>query len=321
VLRREGHDWYRDQGISQKARERISQAIEGRSRAVELAEKIRTMLTVIPQGHRIDAESWMGTAHPTLSDTPLSIAMAGGWEHTKLLGHLDRLEAMLEPGAAVEENLLRLPFEQQLEARREEHRVAEERRARQAADAARKAAEEERRETEWRRKTLADYAAMWLGDKDGAAWLARRSPFLGNVVIAALEGLTEEQYGLALGELTAEKARRVAKADREATIRTLQETLRAEAAGYGDSDWVNFWMGARNRLLDNGRPVEVCVDQTGLKTCQTALRQEQRRLVPAVKVLLRLMRAAGHLARASPLYPRSTEASFVTSLLPVADAI
>jgi hypothetical protein len=278
VLRREERHWYRDRSISQQASERISQAIEGRRRTAELAEKIRTMLAVIPQGDCIDVESWMGATHRSLSDTPLSIAMAGGWEHAKLVGHLDRLEAMLEPGAAVEENLLMLPLEMQLEARREEHRVAEERRARHEAEAALKAAEEERRKAERRKKMLTDYATAWLGDKDGAAWLARQSSLLGDIPIAALQGLTEGQYEATWRGLMAEKSHRVAKAEREATIRTLQETLRAEAKGYGDSDWVNFWMGARNDLLDKTRPVEVCVDQPGLKRCQAALRQGARRL-------------------------------------------
>jgi hypothetical protein len=278
MLHRDGHSWYRNEGVSQNARERIGQASEGRRRTADLAEKIRTMLAVVPQGDFIDVESWMGIVHPTLEDTPLSIAMAGGLEHTKLLGHLDRLKAMLEPGAAVEGKLLGLPFEQQLEARREERRLAEEKRARQVAEAARKAAEEERRKAERRKKMLTDYVTTCLGDEEGAAWLARQSSFLGDISIAALEGLTEAQYEATWRGLMVETSRRVATAEQDATIRTLQETLRAEAAGYRDEDWANFWMRSQLRLLDNARPVEVCVDQAGLTRCQIALRQEQRRL-------------------------------------------
>jgi hypothetical protein len=209
------------------------------------------------------------------------IARAGGWGYSDLLRHLDRLTAMLKPGAALEENLLGLPLERELTARRTEHQRAEEAKARQTAAAAAEAARAAQQAAVWRKKTMSAEAALSLGDEEGGRWLATPLRSLGNVAVTTLDGLTEEQYSTIYRELAAEKARRVREADRQATISALQETLRTEARAYGYPEWVDFWMRSQNQQLGGRRPVEVCTDRAGLDRCRMALRHEPRRLMRA----------------------------------------
>lgn len=100
---------------------------------------------------------------------------------------------------------------------------------------------------------------------------------LGGKSIRVLDGLSEDQKHAAYRELMAEREWRDAEVRQKALVKGLQETLHGEALCYRGAEWADFWMDAKNSVLENQRPRDVCVDKAGLERCREALKAETRK--------------------------------------------
>jgi hypothetical protein len=218
----------------------------------------------------------MRTTHPGLADSPLALALAGGWNYVKLNNHLRRLEQMRLPKANLEEDLLGLPLEKEQNARREEQRLAAEKTQQERDERARRAAEETRQANARRRQGLIDYLVASVGDIEVEGWMNLPLKSLGGRPIGAIEGISEDQEYLAHRELMAERERRNVEARQKAIVHDLRATLRKEALRYLGAERAALWMDATNMALNKQHPGDVCIDKEGLEECRRALKRERQ---------------------------------------------
>lgn len=100
---------------------------------------------------------------------------------------------------------------------------------------------------------------------------------LGGISINVLEGLSEDQEHAAYYELIHERERRNAEACQKAKVNDLQGRLRREVLYYLEVGQVDFWMNTKNLVLEDRRPLDVCIDEAGLEKCREALKEIRRR--------------------------------------------
>jgi hypothetical protein len=272
VVSRRGFTWYRNRHIANKAQTLVRERAAGRHRVTELENRIKRLV-----GDRVlNAEQWMHTQHRGLADSPLALAMTGGWNYDKLDNHLRRLEQMRISKANLEEDLLGLPLEKEQNARREEQRLAAEKTQQERDERARRAAEETRQANARRRQGLIDYLVASVGDIEVEGWMNLPLKSLGGRPIGAIEGISEDQEYLAHRELMAERERRNVEARQKAIVHDLRATLRKEALRYLGAERAALWMDATNMALNKQHPGDVCIDKEGLEECRRALKRERQ---------------------------------------------
>lgn len=271
---RPGKKWRPKHGVGDTANAKIAKATEARKRVQEVETRLRKLLANFAWGNSFDVAKWMATVPPGENLTPVEMAVRSQWNCDLLINHLTRLEAMIEPNARLEEELLGLPLEALLTSRRKEREAAEAERLRQAAEKARLKAEEAKRMSEERRAKLRDDAVLYLGEQTALEWLARPRPSLGGQSADSIPEMAERDYVNALSQLRHDHSTLVAREERDRAISALREQLELEAANWQGRDRGKFWVGAMNRLLGNRRPRDVCITAEGLEECRQALRQE-----------------------------------------------
>ncbi|WP_119681459.1 competence protein CoiA family protein [Indioceanicola profundi] len=271
-------DFATNETRASQARARIRDAEESRARVADLKVRVEELIGMLPPGRqsRVDTALWLRTSLPGRPETPAGLAAGGGLPHSSLMAKLDRLKLLLRPGTAIEEDLLGLPLESELEARRLERAAAEERTRLEREEHQRAEAARERQEEEIRRRRLVQRAITQLGEEGAAAWLATPTRLLDGQAPANATGLADHHF-IWLDQALDEESRRLGRQEAAAArAEEWRERMREHVAAHTDRGYAEFWMRSANARLGMARPSSVCVDEAGFARCREAFGADAR---------------------------------------------
>jgi hypothetical protein len=268
-LYRQTRGWRCGQG-AHSAKESIEEVGRKRARISELRTFMRRLLGRLPDGRATNLDHWMRSRHEGIAGTPEEIATKGGSAFGGLLRHLGRLEAMFEPNAPIEEALLDLPMEAELRARRKEATESEEARRRREEEQKRLADDMAKLAAAGLKAEVLAEANRRLGPEAAARLAAQPMSWLGGLSLAACNGLSAQQGGLAHRAVHDEWERSYAETQRQSAMTLKRDEFFGEISGFGPTDEINFWFRSSNKDLDGRRPMDACVTEDGLKACRKA---------------------------------------------------